>query len=40
MSQLMKMAATIGRERYFRCPYHANVMKVFDTMSSKTVVTR
>src|SRR5688572_20209175 len=37
ISQLTRMAATIGAERYLRCPYHAKVMKVFEMIRRMTV---
>jgi hypothetical protein len=37
MSQLTTMAATSGAERCFKCPYHATVIKLFDTRRSSTV---
>src|SRR5215475_4769333 len=38
IAQLASTAAMIGADRYFRWPYHATVMNVFET-SSKTTVT-
>jgi len=37
MDQLARMASHIGELRYFRCPYHANVIKILEADSSKTV---
>ena len=39
MSQLMTMAIHSGELLYFRCPYHANVMKIFEMVSRTTVRT-
>src|SRR4051794_23838608 len=37
MPQLMRITLSSGALRYFRCPYQANVMKTFETSSSRIV---
>src|SRR6266853_4589953 len=40
MSQLMRMTLNSGAWRYFRCPYHAKVMKMLERVRSRIVVMR
>jgi len=38
MPQLASMTIHSGFEVYFKCPYHAMVMNVLETMSNRTVI--
>jgi hypothetical protein len=37
--QLMRMTGTTGAALNFKCPYHANVIKILETNSKPMVIT-